>query len=930
MLRLFSLLCFGGCLGLTALAAVPRTSRVYLSGPDSGAAVPWEFKCSAGARAGEWTTIPVPSNWEMQGFGTLSYGKVEPAESGHYRHRFAPPALAAGDRVFVVFDGVMTDATVRLNGQPAGEKHQGGFYRFRHEITSLLLRDRENLLEVLVDETSADAGVNRAERTGDYWNFGGIFRPVWLEVVPAQFIERVAVDARADGSLVVHAFVPDARPGLQVRSRVLEQEGREVGVLPAMPCTGGETVVAGKIEGVAPWSAETPRLYTLETALLAADGAILHQTGERIGFRSFEVRKGDGLYLNGRKMILQGVNRHSFNPVTGRSLSEADHRTDIALMKAMNMNAVRMSHYPPDPRFLELCDELGLYVLDELAGWQKKYDTPVGQRLVREMVVRDVNHPSILFWDNGNEGGWNTELDGEFARWDPSGRPVLHPWGITAGINTAHYKVYPQAQALAAGYTTSWSYDPKEVPKMGEYPLIYLPTEFVHGLFDGGAGAGLEDYWNMMRAHPTLGGGFIWVLRDEGVKRPDDGTIDVQGNSAPDGLVGPRGEKEGSFFAVKELWSPLLLTGALPAAGSVMQLKVENRYSFIDASQCRYVWQIRRLGRAGPALPVASGLANFPPLAPGQTGTVELALPPDWAAGDVLEIRVEDPAGTELWTHAWPLPGLRRLRALPATDGPRAPEATVTAEPDHYVMRAGEVTVLINRQTGRLAEARSGARAAALRNGPRAVASESELLSVSAAQVAGEAVVTASFRGALEEVEWRLRRTGWLDCTYTYRPAPEASSQGVMFDLPADLVRAKHWIGDGPYRVWQNRRRGVTFGEWANAYNDTVTGWSGWTYPEFKGFFADVRWLELDTAGGLVQVVTHAENQFVQVLTPRFPPEKLQMSTRLEVAPAGLAFLDAIPPMGSKFSRPEMMGPQGQKPLLQPSYRHTVSFLFDR
>ena len=154
----------------------------------------------------------------------------------------------------------------------------------------------------------------------------------------------------------------------------------------------------------------------------------MHRRQDRFGFRTFEVRPGDGLYLNGRRIVLKGVNRHSFWPDSGRCLNEAVHRGDIALIQDMNMNAVRMSHYPPDEQFLELCDELGLYVLDELAGWQKPYDTDVGRKLVEETVTRDVNHPSILFWDNGNEGGWNTALDGEFARWDPQGRPVLHPW----------------------------------------------------------------------------------------------------------------------------------------------------------------------------------------------------------------------------------------------------------------------------------------------------------------------------------------------------------------------------------------------------------------------------------------------------------------------------------------------------------------------
>ncbi len=165
------------------------------------------------------------------------------------------------------------------------------------------------------------------------------------------------------------------------------------------------------------------------------------------------------------------------------------------------MNAVRMSHYPPDPAFLDAADELGLYVLDELAGWQGFYDTPTGARLIGQMIRRDLNHPSILFWDNGNEGGWNTDNDGEFARWDPQRRPVLHPWAIHGGINTDHYENYDSTVKLSAG------------------PEIFMPTEFLHGLYDGGIGAGMRDYWDVMGKSPTVAGGFFWAFADEGIAR---------------------------------------------------------------------------------------------------------------------------------------------------------------------------------------------------------------------------------------------------------------------------------------------------------------------------------------------------------------------------------------------------------------------------
>ena len=182
------------------------------------------------------------------------------------------------------------------------------------------------------------------------------------------------------------------------------------------------------------------------------------------------------------------------------------------------MNAVRMSHYPPDAEFLDLCDELGLYVLDELAGWHNHYDTTSARKLVEEMVTRDVNHPSILFWDNGNEGGFNTNLDRVFLEFDPQQRRVLHPWATFSGINTTHYLAYDKAEAACAGFKTYYADGKEHVATNDATRYIYMPTEFLHGLYDGGAGAGLEDYWRLMTASQHLGGGFIWVFCDDGVQ----------------------------------------------------------------------------------------------------------------------------------------------------------------------------------------------------------------------------------------------------------------------------------------------------------------------------------------------------------------------------------------------------------------------------
>jgi hypothetical protein len=899
---------------LIASASGQETQRQYLSGHDKDDAVPWKFFCTAGSQSGRWTNLPVPSNWELYGFGTLNYFQDSTnalAEQGRYERAFKIPADWSGKRVFLVFDGAMTDTRAKINGQSAGPMHQGAFYRFKYEITSLLKFDGENLLEVTVDKYSANRSVNRAEREGDYWLFGGIFRPVYLEAVPAQFIQRVAVDAYADGTFIMDVFVDGTADAGTVEAQITDRDGKPVGTAFSDSLSAGKTTLKTRIVSPRQWTAETPNLYRVEVRLKQGN-RVVHQIQQPFGFRTMEVRDGDGLYVNGQRVILKGANRHSFWPESGRCLSEAVHRLDIETIKDMNMNAVRMSHYPPDEQFLDLCDQLGLYVLDELGGWQKSYDTEVGRKLVEEMVIRDVNHPSILFWDNGNEGGWNRQLDGDYATWDPQQRRVLHPQEQFNGVNAAHYKNYNTAQKICAT------------------DVIYLPTEFMHGLYDGGAGAGMEDFWGMMSHGKAPGGGFVWSLLDEGVKRPDNGQVDVVGNAAPDGIVGPYRQREASFYTIKELWSPIVIAEqALPADFSGA-LTVENRYSFTDANQCKFTWQLRKFHLPGETAAgftvTAEGKAEPPSISPGEKGALKLGLPSNWETSDALALRVDDPNGRELWTWVWPLRPADRFRTL--VNAPAGNKATATETADAVEIKAGDLVVRINKQTGLLDGAQRGAQKFSLANGPRVVPGETAPANLEKKPDGPDYVVTATFTNDLKSVTWRLRGNGWLQCDYVYAAEGARDYYGVAFDYPEQLVKKKRWLGDGPYRVWKTRLRGVTFNVWENDYNNTITGWRDWVYPEFKGCFAGVRWLQLETAEGRLTAIVGGDDTYVQVLTPELPPANLQAQTRVSLPKAGLAFLQAIPPMGNKFQRAQETGPHGQPNMAAGQYSGSVSFYF--
>ncbi|MDD4191213.1 MAG: glycoside hydrolase family 2 TIM barrel-domain containing protein, partial [Mangrovibacterium sp.] len=409
-----------------------NTETLYLSGTGADQPVHWEFYCSAGQNSGKWTTIAVPSCWEQEGFGSYNFGRDEMEdrlnETGTYKYRFTVPSSWKGKQIDLVFEGVMTEAKVSVNGRAAGPVHQGSFYPFRYNMTKLIRQGQENELEVFVKKHSGHPGINQAERHADYWIFGGIFRPVYLEAKPHENIQRVAVDARADGSFTADVYLTGLKNAVKIKAEIQDMQGNIQSCFETSPMTP-LCHLTGKLTSVETWSPEFPNLYQVVFSLLDPDNRIIHQRTERVGFRTVEVRESDGIYVNSVRVKLKGVCRHTFRPRYGRTSCKAFSIEDVNLMKDMNVNAVRMSHYPPERHFLDVCDSLGLFVIDEFTAWpEPPPGSPLARQLLEDMIARDVNHASVILWDNGNEGMENRNLDDDFAKLDIQKRNVLHPW----------------------------------------------------------------------------------------------------------------------------------------------------------------------------------------------------------------------------------------------------------------------------------------------------------------------------------------------------------------------------------------------------------------------------------------------------------------------------------------------------------------------
>ncbi len=903
-----------------------ETQRQYLSGHGCDDMVQWDFLCTDGRNSGKWTKIGVPSCWELQGFGTYQYGmrfygKATPEgiadEKGKYKTEFMLPQEWAGRQIQLVFEAAFTEIHVEINGRKAGNgTYQGGFTRHTIDVSDrVFFGSKKNRLEVEVLKESTNPQVNLAERRADYWNFGGIWRPVFIISKPSQNIQRVAIDAKADGRFMADVFLNRALPQGSVCVDIIDANGKKVATSPTITTASDQAKVDFSVKSPKLWNAEQPNLYTAVFTLKDAEGHTLHIERQKFGFRTIEYRhtykgdKEDGVFVNGQKVIFKGVNRHSFRPESGRTLSKQKNIEDVLLIKSMNMNAVRLSHYPADPEFLDACDSLGLYVECEQPGWHKAHETIVGSQIVEEMVTRDVNHPSIIFWSNGNEGGFNYELEPVFAQFDPQQRVVLYPWANRNGFETKHYR--------------SWG----ETAEYMRQKEIFMPTEFLHGLYDGGHGAGLKDYWKLMMSNPRCAGGFLWDLMDQAVVRTDqNGILDPVGNFGSDGIVGPHMEKEGSFYTIREMWSPVQVLYFDSGA-----FTIQNCYNFINLKDCQFSYRLLKMPAYGESEVkiIKEVKLPSPNAAPGEKAQLKI----ERTDADVIELTAIDPYGKEIFT--W---GHRHMVKLGTGNLSKrnlhknTQKYSYTEDTNQLLVQDGNRQYAFSKKTGRLIGVSVGDKKLSFSNGPRFVAAKRADRSqdgfynhddskafqkktqyteypdqgaFDSFTFSDSTLVVNYLHGSINTVTWRFLADGGVYMNVDYYFNGVVDLMGICFDYPETMMKSKQWVGKGPYRVWQNRMEGPQYGLWKNDYNDPIPGES-WEYPEFKGYFSNVNWMKLNTSEGAIGIELMTGK--VGVYTPRDGRDHILYT----LPETGISILKAIPAVRNKVNTTDLNGPSAQ------------------
>lgn len=883
-------------------------------------AQPHDFQATTFDDSG-WKRIRVPGNWQTQGFGTPLYTnitfpfKVDPPRvmgtppadytnhdarnpTGVYRRQFEVPADWRGRRVLLNFDGVDSAMHLWVNGKPVGYA-QGSRTPAEFDITDFL-HAGSNLLAVEVYRYSDGSYLEDQ----DMWRLSGVFRHVYLysrgDLHVRDLDVRTPLGAQyVNAQLNLDIELNNAGTSshkASVQAELIDPRGKTVAIwaspLQSVPHgTSTHVRMSQAVPHPDLWTAETPALYTLLLRTRDAQRRTLEIERTRVGFRDVRIAGGQ-LLVNGKPILIKGVNRHEHDPATGHFVSRQRMLQDIVLMKRNNINAVRTSHYPNDPMWYRLADQYGLYVFDEanveshgLYDTWGKDSTPTASDPTwlatlmdreRRMVARDRNHPSIIVWSMGNESengpNFHTVYDW-LHKTDPT-RPVhWNPAGTDSDtdILAPMYPTLAEMTKLVEGNATR--------------PLILC--EYAHAM--GNASGDLSDYWKLMRAHPRMQGGFIWDFVDQGLwkkgpdgkrffayggdfgDKPNDGNFNINGIVAPDRTPHPM------LAQVAKTYQSIHVV-ALDAKAGRFRVSNENAFTSLTAYETR--WRLNRDGKQ-----LASGSLGKLDIAPGQSRVIDIpALASRTLGGpheDVITVSFHLAADTS-WAKAGQEMAWDQF-VIPASKAPwmQATSSGATKVEhlgDNYVVSGNGFRLQVDGRNGAIN--RYAYRGHELLKAPirpnfwrvpndnqlrnhflerlgawKDAAAKSRLLSLNVGKDDnGNAVISETLALPVGDsryhVDYHVDGRGALRMQVRFEPRgahlPDLPRLGIAMALPAAMHEVT-WYGRGPGENYVDRADGYRIGIYQAPVNDLVYSY---IRPQQNGNRTDVRWLTIADAAG--------------------------------------------------------------------------------
>lgn len=869
-----------------------------------------EFDVSA------WKEIRVPANWEFEGYGTPIFLNIiypfkrdapkvmgEPPRDwttfaernpvGSYRRTFNVPAAWAGRETFLVLRGVNSACYVWVNGQKVGYSEDS---RLPAEFNiTKYVRPGENVVAVEVYRFSDGSYLEDQ----DFWRLSGIFRDVELvsraPLHIRDFYARTQLDAQyRDARLNVNAKVRNAGASVgkvTLQARLFDSKGSAVGAPVSAEGTapsGGEVSLelSQSVTDPLKWSAEEPNLYTLVLTLKDSRGRVLEVVPWRLGFRTSEIKNGQ-ILVNGRPVVIKGVNRHEHDPDLGQVTTREMMLKDVLLMKRYNINAVRTSHYPNDERWYQLCDEYGLYVQDEANIESHGYGSNDRQRVsdgedftdahverVRRMVERDKNHASIFLFSLGNEAGWGRNLAAAYA-WVKQNYPELVV--VYEGGASVHSDAFNPMYTKPQNLVKYWE-------QKGAGKPFYL-VEYAHAL--GNSVGNLQEYWTVLESRANFHGGFIWDWVDQTFRKKtadgrdlwayggDYGDRPNDGNGG-DGLVFADRRVQPELEEVKKVYQYISAEAADRNSGHI---RVRNKHLFSDLSYVEGAWELTEDGAV-----IQRGRLPRLRTAAGQSETLTLPVRrPAVKPGSEYDLKVTFAlAADTLWAKkghvvAWDQFREFGLRDVAAPDAAAMPELSVAETADAVVLRGPRFLARVGKTIGALEAYEVDGRP--LVAGPlapnywrapldndrgnqmakrlgvwRTAAAERrvtrvfvERLGAGAARVTAEAALPPE--GSKARTSFTVYGSGVIEVASALSPAagaPELPRVGMQLLIPGEF-RNVEWYGRGPHETYSDRKTGAAVG----IYRSTVEElWTPYAEPQENGNRTDVRWVAFTNAAG--------------------------------------------------------------------------------
>jgi len=849
----------------------------------------------------DWPRVEVPGCWTMQGFDRPQYTNVvmpfpgppprvpDDNPTGVYRRRVAVPREWEGRRIVLHVAAAETVLYVHVDGAPVG---MGKDSRLPHEFDLTAYVAAGSTVELALTVVRWSDATYLEDQ--DHWYHAGLHRSVFLFATPPIHIADVHAVCDfepADGTGALTVRVAVGAPGrgesgwtARLECAGVTAEGKvrfehDDDLLNAYVFTGRGATLSATVPDVRPWTAETPVLHDLTVTLVDPAGTSVDSVTLAVGFRRVEVF-GPDLLVNGRRVLIKGVNRHDHDPRRGKAVTRESIERDVVLMKQHNLNAIRTSHYPNDAYLYEVCDRLGMYVVDEADVESHAYlqtltkdprwAAAIHERVAR-MAQRDKNHPCVIAWSLGNESGVSPAHHAAAAwlrAYDPT-RPVHYEGGITEDRIAEHRwdwdaevlarhrpetdivaPMYPPVEALVAWATAS----------PPDRPLVMC--EYIHAM--GNSCGGLDDYWRAIRTYPGLQGGFVWDWVDQALVQampdgserlayggdfgddPHDGPFCLNGLAAADRTPHP------SLLELAAVVQPVQVVPVDPARGV---LRVRNEHAFVDLAWLTPCWLVEVDGVA-----VGSGRLEPLSLPAGEGATVRVPMPaydvdPGQAAHLTLSFETTEPL-------------------------PWAPAGHVVAREQVELARA----------PGRaLAPGRVGA--------PRQQLADLEpTLALWRAPIDNETFTTGhadrwerlGLRDAAEHVDLGTETT--VDADGAVRVVHRVEVPPDLDDIPRVGVRLRlgpgvmtvEWLGRGPHEGYSDRCCSTRTGRWTTP----VEEWGvPYVHPQANGNRTGVRWLRfLDSAGDPLLVIDELDG--LEVTVARVTDGELAAAAHLEDLPA--------------------------------------------